>query len=130
MSNSTTFVAVYTVLMLMSLTQHLYLQYHHHNNDLTADTPAEETRRRIRYQPPIPYNQVARFKFVGLSDVLCYHLMRFTPREVERILPLLSLYEIRFRNRLQATLEEALAVVLIRLSYPTRYWAMMDRFWA
>lgn len=54
--------------------------------------------------------------------------MQFTPRELLRILPLLSLHEIRFRNRLQATSEEALAVVLIRLSYPTRYWAMMDRF--
>lgn len=53
--------------------------------------------------------------------------MRFTPREVERILPLLSLHEIRFRKCLQATSEEALAVVLIRLSYPTRYWATMDR---
>lgn len=35
---------------------------------------------------------------------------------------------VRFRNRLQATAEEALAVLLIRLSYLTRYWAMMDQF--
>lgn len=54
--------------------------------------------------------------------------MQFTPKEVERISSLLFLHEIRFRNRLQATLEEAFEVVLIRLSYPTRYWPMVDRF--
>ena len=63
-----------------------------------------------------------------MDDVLCYHLMRFTPQKINRFLPLLDLHEIRFRNRLEATSEEALAVFLIRLSYPTRYWAMMDRF--
>ncbi len=54
--------------------------------------------------------------------------MRFTLRKVECILPLLSLHEICFQNRLQATSEEAFAVVLIKLSYPKRYWAMIDRF--
>lgn len=84
--------------------------------------------RHIRYQALIPYNHSARFTFVGLHDVLCFHLIRFTPREVELILPFLSLHKIRFRNWQQATPEEALAVVLIRLPYPTRYCAMMDRF--
>ena len=63
-----------------------------------------------------------------MHDVLCYHLTRFVPDKVQRILPLLGLHEIRFRNRLEATPEEAFAVVLIRLSYPMRYWSMMDRF--
>lgn len=43
------------------------------------------------------------------------------------ILPLLCFEEIRFRNCLEATPEEVLAVVLIWLSYLTRYWAMIDR---
>lgn len=73
------------------------------------------------YQPQIPYNRMQRFTFIGMDDVLCYHLMRFTPQEINRFLPLLDLHETRFRNRLEATPEEALAVVLIRLSYPTRY---------
>lgn len=112
---------VYTVLMMMTLTQHLYLQnYRHDLNSIDADTSTTENHR-VRYQAPIPYNSVTQFTFVGLNDVLCYHLMRFTPREVQQILPLLSLHEIRFQNRLQATSEEAFAVVLIRLSYPTRY---------
>lgn len=63
-----------------------------------------------------------------MEDVLCYHLTRFSPQEITRFLPFLALHEIRFRNRVVATPEEALAVVLIRLSYPTRYWDMMDRF--
>lgn len=80
------------------------------------------------YQTPIPYYRVARFTFVGLDNVLCYHFTRFTPQEVFRILPLLRFEEIGFCNHLEAIPEEALAVVLIRLSYATRYWAMMDRF--
>lgn len=63
-----------------------------------------------------------------MYDILCYHLMRFTHAEILRILLLLALQEIRFRNRLEVAPEEALAVILIRLSYPTRYWSMMDRF--
>ena len=125
MSNSTSFVSMYTVLMLMSLTQHPYLQYHH-NSGPTTDTPA--ITRRIRYQALISSNHIARFTFVGLNDILCYQLMQFTLRKVEHILLLLSLHEIRFRNRLQATPEEDFAIVLIRLSYSTRYLAMMDQF--
>lgn len=63
-----------------------------------------------------------------MQDVLCFHLTRFTPNEIHRLLPLLHFQDIRFRNRFEATPEEAFAVVLIRLSYPTRYWSMMDRF--
>lgn len=115
------FVCVYITLMLMSLTQHLILQPGH------QETTSIATRRQ-RHQPPIPYNRIAWFTVVGMHDIICYHLMRFTPAEILRILPLLALQEIRFRNRLEVTPEEALAVILIRLSYPTRYWSMMDRF--
>ena len=63
-----------------------------------------------------------------MSDILCFHLTRFTPGEIARFLLLLGLYEIRFRNRIAATAEEALPVLLVRLSHLTRYWTMMDRF--
>lgn len=65
---------------------------------------------------------------MGVDEVLCCHLTRFTPDEIYRFLPLLGLHEIRFRNRFEATPEEALAVVLIPLSYPVRYWSLMDKF--
>lgn len=84
--------------------------------------------RRWNYRPPIPYNAFTRFTFVGMSDILCSTLTRFTRAEIERFLLLLGLEKIRFRNCLDATPEEALAVVLIRLSYPNRYWEMMDQF--
>lgn len=127
MSNSAYFVIVYITFMLMTVTQFIYLVSD--NNSYITNTPKTiQRRRRIQYEPPIPYNHLNRFIFVGLNDVLYYHLMRFTPRELLRILPLLSLYEIRFCNCLQATCKEALTVVLIRLSYSTCYWAMMDQF--
>lgn len=91
------------------------------NSLATADT-------ELPYHAPIPYNRLNRFTFVGIDEVLCCHLTRFTPDEIYRFLPLLGLHEIRFRNRFEATPEEALAVVLIRLSYPVRYWSLMDKF--
>ncbi len=63
-----------------------------------------------------------------MSDILCFHLTRFTPGEIARFLSLLGLHEIQFRNRIAAIAEEALAVLLVRLTYPTRYWTMMDEF--
>ena len=63
-----------------------------------------------------------------MNDVLCYHLTRFSPAEIHRLMPLLGLHEIRFRNRYEATPEEAFAVVLLRLSYPVCYWTLMDCF--
>ena len=81
-----------------------------------------------RYRPRIPYNPFNRFTFVGINNVLCYSLTRFYPGKVQRLLPLLALHKIRFRAHCMATPEEALAVVLIRLSYPIRYWNIMDRF--
>lgn len=77
---------------------------------------------------PIPYSIINRFTSVGMNDDLCYHLTRFTVEEIHQLLPLLVSHEIRFRHRSQATPEEAFAVVFIRLSYPIRYWHMMDRF--
>ena len=54
--------------------------------------------------------------------------MRFTCTELDRFLPLLGLEETQFQNHIRATPEEALAVVLIKLSFSNCYWEMMDRF--
>lgn len=116
-------VAVYVVLMLMSFIKHYLLQ---HERKKITDSDAVAPRQR--YRPPIPYNLIPRFSIAGMDKVLCYHLMRFTPAEIARFLPLLGFETIRFRNRIAVLPEEALAVVLIRLSYPTRYWTMMDQF--
>lgn len=113
------------MLMLMTVSQYYILQKKQ-EEQRQRDVGSQEPR--YQYRPPIPYNHLNRFTFVGMHDVLCYHFTRFMPDEVQRILPLLGLHEIRFRNRLEATPEEAFAVVLIRLSYPMRYWSMMDRF--
>lgn len=110
-----------TLLILMMLASGQHFIFHKPSKKVASIA-------RHRYRAPIPYNHLNRFTFVGMEEVLCYHLTRFTPHEIGRLLPLFNLHEIRFRNRFEATPEEALAVVLIRLSYPTRYWSMMDRF--
>ena len=112
--------------MMMTLIQLEIIQIQ--ANERKASHNSVVPSRRWNYRPPIPYNAFTRFTFVRMSDILCSTLTRFTRAEIERFLPLLGLEEIRFRNRLDATPEEALAVVLIRLSYPNRYWEMMDRF--
>lgn len=94
----------------------------------TKERQGREIQPCQRYQPPISYNWLEHFTFAGLSNVLCYHLTRFYPPETQRILPLLGLEQIRFCNCLEATPEEAFGLVLMRLSYPTRYWMLMDRF--
>ena len=82
--------------------------------------PSGSPPPRYRYRAPIPYESFNRFTFVGMHDVLCHHLTRLTPAEIHRLLPLLGLEDIRFRNRYEATPEEAFAVVLICLSYSIR----------
>ena len=110
------------MLMLMNISQHFLL---HHSE---TESPSTSHPSRYRYRAPIPYALFNHFTFVGMHNVLCNHLTRFTPAKIYRLLPLLGLEDIRFRNRYEATPEEAFAVVLIRLSYPIRYLSMMDRF--
>lgn len=124
-------VSVYVTLMMMTMIQYWFSERQQRLRRLRQRRRLKSTkqnRRQRAYQPPIPYNRLSRCTFVGMDDVLCYHLTRFSTQEINRFLPLLALHEIHFRNRLEATPEEALAVMLIRLSYPSRYWAMMDRF--
>lgn len=124
MDNQTEVVAIYVVFMLMSIIKHHILQRERQIRAADANAVAP----RQRYRPPIPYDHISRFSIAGMDEVLCYHLMRFTSAAIGRFLPLLELETIRFRNRIAVFPEEALAVVLIRLLYPTRYWSMMDHF--
>lgn len=112
------------LLMIMTTAEHFILQ----KKRLKSCEKAAATSVCSRYRPPIPYNHLARFTFAGMQDVLCFHLTRFTPNKVYHLLPLLNLQDIQFRNRFEATPEEAFAIVLIRFSYPIWYWSMMDRF--
>lgn len=122
MDDNVDFVCVYMFLMLMAFAQLACIQHTLHEKDETV------VRRQWKYRPPILYEAFERFTFVGMSDVVCCQLTRFTYEEITRFLLLLRLDEIRFRNRIMATPEEALGVLLIRLSYPTRYWRMMNQF--
>ena len=88
----------------------------------------EDEGHRYRYRPPIPYTSVPDTHLLDIDTVLGYHLMRFTPDETRAFLPLLRLDRLRFRARVRATPEQAIGVVLVRLSYPTRYWQMMETF--
>ena len=107
-------VSIYKMLMLMAFIQHMHLQKLQKRGTIAPS--------RWKYRPPIPYNAFIRFTFAGLNDIFCFSLTRFTRAEIDLFLPLLGLEEIRFWNRIQATLEEVLAVLLIKLSYPNRYW--------
>ena len=63
-----------------------------------------------------------------MSDILCFHLTSFSLEEIGCFFFLLRLYKIRFWNRIVAKAKKALVVLLVRLSYLTQYWTMMDQF--
>lgn len=63
-------------------------------NECKASHNSVVPSRHWNYRPPILYNAFTRFTFVGMSDILCSTLTRFTWAEIERFLPLLGLEEI------------------------------------
>lgn len=63
-----------------------------------------------------------------MSNIVYYQLTRFTYKEIARFFFLLRLDEIRLRNRITATPEEALGVLLIRFSYSKQYWSIINQF--
>lgn len=80
------------------------------------------------YQALIPYNQFSHFKFVKIQEILCFHLILFTPNKIHQLFLLLYFHEICFCNCFKATSEKSFAIILIRLSYPTCYWNIIDRY--
>jgi nuclease HARBI1 len=55
-------------------------------------------------------------------------IYRFTPEEIQRLVPLLRIEEISFTNRYNPDPETALCIVCARLSYPSRWTALADLF--
>ena len=112
---------------MITLIQHLYLQnYCHYLNSIIPNTLIPENHW-VCYQLSILYNLFTCITFVGLNNVLYYHLIQVIFREMQQIFCLLVLHKICFWNCLQATCKKAFAVILIRLLYSTQYWAMIDQ---
>ncbi len=76
---------------------------------------------QYQYRASILYNLLNQFTFVGMQEVPCFHLTRFTSDKIYRLLPLLYLHKIRFRNCFEAISEVVFAVIHVHLSYPTHY---------
>ena len=73
MANLIDIICVHMLLMMISIIQYVHIQRRRRYK--TAITNTNAPTHCIRYQAPIPYNHVARFMFMGLNDVLCYHLI-------------------------------------------------------
>lgn len=74
------------------------------------------------------YTAISRFQLDSVHDTLACTLMQFTKPEIDIILPLFWFDCIKYHARFQATLEEALGVVLLCLAWPVRYLSLMDQF--
>ncbi|RPB29568.1 hypothetical protein L211DRAFT_776110 [Terfezia boudieri ATCC MYA-4762] len=72
-----------------------------------------------RYRPPLSPPEAAAFN--QFSEVECLEFFRFTKTEMQQILPYLCLDQITYRNRRKASPEEALCVLLSRLSSNKRF---------
>lgn len=89
----------------------------------------ELQKEKPRYRPPILYRQLPeQWSLDAIEDSQFTHLMRFSRQELRRIMPLFRLDRIKYRHRYCASPEEGLGVVLMRMTYPRRYWEMMSRF--
>ncbi|RPA80970.1 hypothetical protein BJ508DRAFT_326819 [Ascobolus immersus RN42] len=82
------------------------------------------------YVPPIPYvhKLVWSIKEEGWSDRECLEYLRFTSSEIERLLSAFQLDTIEWRFRNTPTPEEALCLLLFRLSHPHRLKDCMRTF--
>lgn len=104
-------VSCFFMLMIMAQAQYFMLQKDKQRIALDTDSSSPSPSRYL-YQPPIPYSSLNRFTFIGISDVLWYHLTRFLIAEIHHPLPLLGLHNIRFWNCYEVTPEEAFALQL------------------
>lgn len=122
------------VVLLLLLQLHLLLlalhNYYKRRLNLSLQLQLEEfieedddSALGYNYVPPIRYSYKAVWSINGMgwNDIECKEFLRFTQEEIIRILAVLDLKDVKWRNRYRATPEEALCLVLYRLSYPTRY---------
>lgn len=83
--------------------------------------------RRLIYRPP--YGYVRRsFSLELMPPGRARIWLRFTPKEIQRLVPLLHLYEVEYRNQYQSDAETALCVVAAWLSFPSRWEHLCDLF--
>jgi nuclease HARBI1 len=88
------------------------------------------TQRTQPYRPPLEYNRIP-WTLDELSDNWVKAKLRFSRDEFYVILPLLRLDEIdwaRDGNRYKPSQEKVLAVILFRLSWPTRLQEAIETF--
>lgn len=88
-------VTCFFMLILMSLSQHFIFHQQQKLPD-TAELTIKVSKYRYLYQSPILYNPLNCFIFVGMKNILCYHLICFSPTEIHWLLSLFSLYKICF----------------------------------
>ena len=82
--------------------------------------PLDELKKRIQaYRSPIPY-QAGSLVWELVEETFVQEYMRFTKEEVDVILPILKLHEIKYRNRYEASPHLAMTLLCLRLSYPSR----------
>ena len=74
------------------------------------------------------YTAILQFQLDSVHNTLARALMRFAKPEIDIILLLFWFDRIKYCARFQATLEEALGVVLLRLAWPVQYLSLMDQF--
>jgi hypothetical protein len=76
-------------------------------------------RRKLARRKPPPYEYWHFSWSINLMPPgKAHQLLRFSVEEIHRLVPLLCLEEISWRQRLSLSLETALAVVLARLLWP------------
>lgn len=87
------------VLMMILNTRFKYLPKNKQRIQFDAALTSSSAAPRYQYRPLIPYLRLNRFTFVGMQDVSCYHLIRFTLAEIQRLMPLVVLQHKRLQNR-------------------------------
>jgi hypothetical protein len=84
-------------------------------------------QRRCRYRPAYQYRR-RLFSFRRWNDAKLQHLCCFSKAEIEQLVPLLRLKEIRWSADIHPTGATALCVLLCRLAYLGRLTVIADHF--
>ncbi|KAI6827985.1 hypothetical protein KC342_g9748 [Hortaea werneckii] len=77
-------------------------------------------RRAQDYHPPLPY-RAFEFSLDSWPTDAYHHKLKLERTEVERLLQVLDLEDIQWRNRIKPSAELALCVLLRRLAYPAKW---------
>jgi hypothetical protein len=83
--------------------------------------------KKLVYRYPYEYIQHS-FSLELMPPGRARIFLRFTPEEIRRLVPLLGLDMVPYRNRYNADPETAFCVVAARLSFPNRWEHLVDLF--